>query len=186
MIGHKTLVANDGAVIIFRRHIAVLFLLEARRPGVKSQRRAVMGGGLASPNAPAPVVVLVDDEGATTAGGIHEAGRQTHVGQIALSYRTAPFVRPLAVPDVVLAPGPRFAGQQTAFVVGPEVVFVVPLGQQQTRPPQIATTAQRRRQHAVGVPQVDSTEVFSLVQRGGLSQHEFQACSQIFGAIGMG
>ena len=75
MVVHEALVANYRGVVILRRDIEALFLIQARRSGMENKCRAVMGHRLAGPYSPAFVVVLVDDEGLALTGGVDEAGR---------------------------------------------------------------------------------------------------------------
>ena len=168
---HEALAADDGPVVILRRDVAALLLVEARWSRVKGQRRAVMGHRLGGPDAPAPVVVLVDDEGPAAAGGVHEPGGQPHVGQVALGEGADRLGRPLAVPQIVLAPGPQLPRQQGPLVVGPEVVLVVPLRQQQIgfeRPPELDE---------------DLVEGLLALEGRALGEEELQAGGQLRRAI---
>ena len=166
VVAHEPLVADDRAVVVLR--------LRAGRSGVKGQGGPVMGDGLGGPHPPPPVVVLVDDEGPAAAGGVHEAAGQTHVGEVALGEGAGPLGGPLAVPDVVLPPGPQLPRQQAALVVGLQVVLVIPLGQQQPRPEAPAELDE------------DLVEGLLPLQRRPLGEEQFQAGLQLIRATGIG
>ena len=166
MVAHEPLVADHRAVVVLR--------LRAGRSGVKGQGGPVMGDGLGGPHPPPPVVVLVDDEGPAAAGGVHEAAGQTHVGEVALGEGAGPLGGPLAVPDVVLPPGPQLPRQEAALVVGLQVVLVIPLGQQQSRPEAPAELDE------------DLVEGLLPLQRRPLGEEQFQAGLQLIRATGIG
>ena len=54
------------------------------------------------PNAPAPIIVLVDDKGFAFSCRVDKTGGQAHIGQIALRQIAPPLMGPLAIPDSLL------------------------------------------------------------------------------------